>query len=170
MAELLAALERLDYPEAKLDVKLLLRGGRRGDPRRAGGPRRCRPTSTSASTPDVVPRTKPRACNVGLLRARGEYVVIYDAEDRPDPDQLKKVVSAFRRVPRDVACVQAKLGYWNRDQNVLTRWFTAEYAQLFDLLLPAPGGGARAAARWAARPTTSASTRCSSSTGGTPST
>jgi cellulose synthase/poly-beta-1,6-N-acetylglucosamine synthase-like glycosyltransferase len=62
--------------------------------------------------------------------------VIYDAEDAPEPDQLKKAVVAFRKVPPDVVCVQAKLNYWNRSQNLLTRWFTAEYAQWFDLFLP----------------------------------
>jgi cellulose synthase/poly-beta-1,6-N-acetylglucosamine synthase-like glycosyltransferase len=136
VAELLAALERLDYPKDKLDVKLLLEEG--DDETIAALEGLTLPRYLHVCiNPDVLPRTKPKACNIGLLRARGDYVVIYDAEDRPDPDQLKKVVAAFRRVPRDVACVQAKLGYWNRDQNALTRWFTAEYAQLFDLLLPA---------------------------------
>jgi cellulose synthase/poly-beta-1,6-N-acetylglucosamine synthase-like glycosyltransferase len=136
LAELVAALERLDYPKAKLDVKLLLEEGDDETISALAG-LTLPPYLHVCINPDVLPRTKPKACNIGLLRARGEYVVIYDAEDRPDPDQLKKVVAAFRRVPRDVACIQAKLGYWNRDQNALTRWFTAEYAQLFDLLLPA---------------------------------
>ena len=46
--------------------------------------------------PDGQPRTKPKACNVGLSFAHGEFLVIYDAEDRPDPDQLRKAVAAFR--------------------------------------------------------------------------
>jgi glycosyltransferase XagB len=136
LADLLDALASLDYPAHKLDVKLLLEEDD-DDTLAALEGIALPPYVHVCVTPDVVPRTKPRACNVGLLRARGDYVVIYDAEDRPDPGQLKQVVAAFRRVPRDVACVQAKLGYWNRDQNVLTRWFAAEYAQLFDLLLPA---------------------------------
>ena len=40
--------------------------------------------------PNGLPKGKPKACNYGLLHARGEYVVIFDAEDVPDPDQLKK--------------------------------------------------------------------------------
>jgi cellulose synthase/poly-beta-1,6-N-acetylglucosamine synthase-like glycosyltransferase len=44
--------------------------------------------------PRGTPQTKPKACNVGLFFARGDYLVIYDAEDRPDPDQLKKAVVA----------------------------------------------------------------------------
>jgi len=86
--------------------------------------------------PPGVPRTKPKACNHGLACARGEYVVIYDAEDRPDPDQLKKAVIAFDQVPGNVACIQAKLNFYNAHQNFLTRCFTAEYAMWFDLCLP----------------------------------
>ena len=63
-------------------------------------------------------------------------VTIYDAEDRPDPLQLRRAVAAFRRVDRSVACLQAKLGYYNADQNIITRWFTIEYAMWFSQLLP----------------------------------
>jgi len=82
------------------------------------------------------PQTKPRACNSGLAVARGEFLVIYDAEDRPDPDQLLKAVAAFRKVGPKVACLQAKLNYFNPRQNVLTRLFTLEYSTWFDLVLP----------------------------------
>ncbi len=60
---------------------------------------------------------KPKACNYGLIHARGEYLVIYDAEDLPDPDQLKRVIVAFQKTPADVVCIQAKLNYYNRKQN-----------------------------------------------------
>src|SRR6202011_5578073 len=86
--------------------------------------------------PDVGPKGKPRACNAGLSRARGQYLVIYDAEDRPEPDQLRKVVIAFRDGPSEQICIQAKLNYFNRRYNLLTRWFTAEYSVWFDQLLP----------------------------------
>jgi cellulose synthase/poly-beta-1,6-N-acetylglucosamine synthase-like glycosyltransferase len=86
--------------------------------------------------PHSFPKTKPKACNYGLIKARGEFVVIYDAEDLPDSDQLKKVVVAFRKVDENVVCIQAKLNYFNRNQNLLTRWFTLEYSMWFDLFLP----------------------------------
>ena len=51
--------------------------------------------------PPSQPRTKPKALNFGLLRARGELITIYDAEDRPEPLQLRRAVVAFSRaVPR----------------------------------------------------------------------
>ena len=83
-----------------------------------------------------LPKTKPKACNYGLIRAKGEFVVIYDAEDQPDPDQLKKVHLTFKSLPDDYVCVQAKLNYFDSTQNLLTRWFTHEYSMWFELLLP----------------------------------
>lgn len=99
--------------------------------------------------PHSFPKTKPKACNLGLQYAKGEYVVIYDAEDVPDKDQLKKTVAAFEKLNEDVVCVQAKLNFYNPRQNILTRAFTAEYSVWFDLVLtglqeiqaPIPLGG-----------------------------
>jgi glycosyltransferase XagB len=85
---------------------------------------------------ESYPRTKPKACNVGLELATGEFCVIYDAEDRPDPDQLIRAVEKFDKAPRDIVCVQAELQYFNPSTNVLTRWFAAEYACNFSLVLP----------------------------------
>lgn len=88
------------------------------------------------TVPDGSPRTKPRACNYGLIEAIGQYSVIYDAEDVPDPLQLKKAVLTFAKHGPKLACVQAKLNFYNPNQNLLTRWFTAEYSLWFDLILP----------------------------------
>jgi cellulose synthase/poly-beta-1,6-N-acetylglucosamine synthase-like glycosyltransferase len=73
---------------------------------------------------------------VGLTFARGELLVIYDAEDKPDPDQLKKAVVAFDRSGDDLICLQAALNYWNDSENWLTRMFTLEYSFWFDYMLP----------------------------------
>src|SRR5262249_54071412 len=82
------------------------------------------------------PRTKPKVCNLGLELASGRYLVVYDAEDRPEPDQLKKAVAAFRKLPRSVICLQARLEYRNPQTNLLTRLFAAEYGTFYDMLLP----------------------------------
>jgi cellulose synthase/poly-beta-1,6-N-acetylglucosamine synthase-like glycosyltransferase len=86
--------------------------------------------------PDLQPRTKPKALNYALP-ARGEYLVIYDAEDRPERDQLRKAIAAFQEGPPNLACLQAKLNLYNASDNWLTRQFTIEYDALFDGLLPA---------------------------------
>ncbi|MFN7612298.1 MAG: glycosyltransferase family 2 protein, partial [Alphaproteobacteria bacterium] len=75
--------------------------------------------------------------NVALADVTAEFVVIFDAEDIPAADQLKKAVSRFRELPLDVACLQAPLNYYNRDENLLTRLFSIEYGSLFGQMLPA---------------------------------
>lgn len=132
---LLDNLERLDYPKAKLDVRLLIEEDDT-EAQEMLKEMQLPPYYTTIVVPHSLPKTKPKACNYGLIRARGEYVVIYDAEDRPDPDQLKKVHAAFMKAGDRCACIQAKLNYFNSEQNLLTRWFTHEYSMWFELLLP----------------------------------
>lgn len=130
----LESIKKLDWPREKLDVQLLLEADDRETISVAKAmnlPRHIR----VVVVPDSQPKTKPKACNYGLNHAKGEYVVIYDAEDMPDPDQLKKVYLAFQSVGDTVKCIQAKLNYYNPNQNLLTRFFTAEYSLWFDVIL-----------------------------------
>lgn len=133
--DLLRGVGKLDYPRDKLDIKLLLE---------ADDDSTVEAASASEATeyfeivlvPAADPRTKPKACNYGLLDALGTIVTIYDAEDIPDPLQLRRVVVAFNRLPDHIACIQAKLVFYNDSQNLLTRWFTSEYDQWFGYILP----------------------------------
>ncbi len=134
-SQLVQAISRLDYPAQRLDVMLLVEEDD-DETRDALESLRLPLHFDVVTVPDVGPRGKARACNHGLARARGKYLVIFDAEDCPEPDQLRKVVAAFDHLPDDVVCLQAKLNYFNRTQNVLTRLFTAEYSVWFDRFLP----------------------------------
>jgi cellulose synthase/poly-beta-1,6-N-acetylglucosamine synthase-like glycosyltransferase len=132
---LLSHLQRLDYPADRIEVLLLLeeddtetRAAVEGHPL----PAHFRPVLV----PPSPPRTKPKACNVGLRQASGEFLVVYDAEDRPEPDQLRKAVAAFRRESAQVVCLQARLNFYNRDRNLLTRLFAIEYSTWFDFCIP----------------------------------
>ncbi len=87
--------------------------------------------------PELHPRTKPKALNYALPLARGDYLVIFDAEDRPERDQLRQAIAAFRAGPPDLACLQARLNLYNAFDTWLTRQFTIEYSALFDGILPA---------------------------------
>jgi len=129
------AMQALDYPADKLQI-LFLTEEDDAETRKAIEAMHLPQHFSIVTVPDGQPRTKPRACNFGLLQATGDYVVIYDAEDIPDPLQLKKAVLTFANHDSDVACVQAKLNYYNTTQNLLTRWFTVEYCLWFDLTLP----------------------------------
>ncbi len=128
-------IELLDYPKHKLDVKLLLEENDT-DTIAAVNSLDLPPRYSVMVIPHSLPKTKPKACNHGLYAAKGEFLVIYDAEDRPEPDQLKKAVYAFKKQGQKVACLQGKLNYFNPYQNTLTRWFTIEYTAWFDLYLP----------------------------------
>ncbi len=132
---LIAGIESLDYPADKLDIQLLL------EPHDEETLAACQLANLPSHfrvqvVPPGPPTTKPKACNYGLLSSQADYVVIYDAEDRPEPDQLKKAMAAFAKCPEQVVCLQAKLNYYNPHQNLLTRWFTVEYSSWFDLFLP----------------------------------
>jgi cellulose synthase/poly-beta-1,6-N-acetylglucosamine synthase-like glycosyltransferase len=129
------AMQALDYPADKLQI-LFLTEEDDVETRKAIAARHLPQHFSIVTVPAGQPRTKPRACNFGLLQATGDYVVIYDAEDIPDPLQLKKAVLTFANHDADLACVQAKLNYYNTKQNLLTRWFTVEYCLWFDLMLP----------------------------------
>lgn len=133
---LAAALARLDYPTDNLDIKLLLEDrdyATIAEARRLNREGRF----DIVIVPDSAPQTKPKACNYALPTARGDLLVIYDAEDEPEPSQLRIAAETFAAAGPDLACVQAKLNFYNADENWLTRLFTLEYCLWFDLLLPA---------------------------------
>ncbi|MFN8540266.1 MAG: glycosyltransferase [Thermomicrobiales bacterium] len=135
LRQLTDAIQRLDWPKEKLDVRLLLE---EDDDETIAAARAAQLPAyfTFVYVPNVKPRGKPKACNYGLAHARGEFVVIFDAEDRPEPDQLKKVYATFAESDPSLGCVQCQLNFYNPDQNWMTRWFTIEYTLWFDLLLP----------------------------------
>jgi glycosyltransferase XagB len=148
VAQLVRNLGDIDYPKSKLEVLVLIE---EEDHETLNALEGANPPDYFhvVKIPKGHPQTKPRACNVGLFFATGEYLVIYDAEDRPDPDQLKKAIIAFRRGGDRTVCVQAALNYFNATENMLTRMFTLEYSYWFDYMLagldaadlPIPLGG-----------------------------
>lgn len=132
---LIDAIRKLDYPKAKLDVKLVLEADDT-ETIEAAKAQGAASIFEIIRVPHSYPKTKPKACNYAMRFAKGEFLAIFDAEDMPEPDQLKKVLVAFRKSPPEVACIQARLNYFNRLDNFLTRMFTLEYSQWFDFLLP----------------------------------
>ncbi len=145
---LLSSMQRMDYPSAKLDIKLVLEAD---DKETLAAAKALKPRYQFdiIRVPPGEVRTKPRACNYALRFARGEYVTVFDADDRPERLQLKKAVYAFRHLSPDVACLQARLNYYNTNDNLLTRMFSLEYGILFNFMLyglqrlsiPIPLGG-----------------------------
>ena len=135
LPRLIQALRLLDYPKDKLDIKLVVEADDFDTVRVAEALASDAPFQI-IPVPPGMPRTKPRACNYALAFARGEFTVIYDAEDRPEPDQLRKAIARFRTGPTDLACLQAHLNFYNANENWLTRLFALDYALWFDVLMP----------------------------------
>jgi cellulose synthase/poly-beta-1,6-N-acetylglucosamine synthase-like glycosyltransferase len=132
---LVERLKLIDYPPERLQVLLLIEADdeeTRTAVAESPLPGYIRPMVV----PPGQPTTKPRALNVGLHEAQGEYIVIYDAEDQPEPDQLRKAVAAMRALPPKVVCLQARLMFYNRKQSSLARLFAVDYAVWYDQLLP----------------------------------
>ncbi len=135
IAQLIAALETLDYPAESKDVMLICEAD---DAATIAAIKAIHPPSYMRIiyVPASLPRTKPKALNVALAYARGEFGVIYDAEDIPHTLQLREAAARFQATP-ELACLQAPLNYYNREENLLTQCFAIEYGSLFGIHLPA---------------------------------
>jgi cellulose synthase/poly-beta-1,6-N-acetylglucosamine synthase-like glycosyltransferase len=135
LPDLVAALTRLDYPPPKLDIKLVLEE-EDAETIAAARAENLPPQFEILIVPKGEPRTKPRALNYALQFAQGEFLVIYDAEDRPAPGQLRVAAGHFRNASPEVVCLQARLIFDNLFENWLSKQFTIEYASLFGGILP----------------------------------
>lgn len=133
--QLFASMRALDYPSDRLDIKFVVEAGSE-DTLAAVRLLLAEPAFSLLPVPDAAPRTKPKALDFALPLCRGEFVVVFDAEDVPDPDQLWKAAIRFRDMP-DLVCLQAQLVIDNGGHNWLTAQFAGEYAGLFGVLLPA---------------------------------
>ncbi|MCP5075752.1 MAG: glycosyltransferase, partial [Rhodobacteraceae bacterium] len=133
--QLLDALCALDYPAALLDIKLILEDGDRAT-REMVGAHQLPGCFEVIVVPSCWPQTKPKALNFALPFASGELLTIFDAEDVPEPEQLRDAAALLASDPTNLACAQASLTFYNARQNWMTRHFTLEYACLFDVILP----------------------------------
>ncbi len=133
--QLLNALTTLDYPPEKLDIKIILEENDTAMVRAVAALQF--PVQFEVIiVPAGKPQTKPRALNYALQFCRGQLLTIFDAEDVPEPNQLRIAAETFAASPSHLACLQARLVFYNANENWLTRQFTIEYATLFSLVLP----------------------------------
>jgi glycosyltransferase XagB len=145
---IIGAIENIDYPSDKLDIKLVVEAD---DIETIAAIKNIKPDYhfEIIKVPTSLPRTKPKALNYALNFVRGEYIVIYDAEDKPESSQLKKALSKFKQLDAKCICLQARLNFYNRNKNILSGFFAIEYAHLFEytligldkLNMPIPLGG-----------------------------
>lgn len=133
--QLVTSLSRLNWPPSRLDIKLVCEAR---DPETIAAFRAMTlpPQFEIVDVPALPPLTKPKALTYALSGARGEFTVIYDAEDRPHPDQLREAWHRFREGPENLACLQAPLFIANGGESVESALFSLEYAALFRCMLP----------------------------------
>lgn len=132
---LVQRLSLLDYPRDLLDILLVVEEEDRLT-RNALAAADLPAWMRIVVVPDGKLKTKPRALNHALRACRGSIIGVYDAEDAPDPDQIRKVVERFHNRGAQVACLQGVLDFYNPRTNWLSRCFTMEYATWFRLILP----------------------------------
>lgn len=133
VGDLIRRLALIDYPRDRIEIFLLVEEDD-AETRQVLGERRLPAWFRILTVPPGEPRTKPRALNAALPFCMSEYLVIYDAEDEPEPDQLLRAAARFGIMPPDVACLQARLGISNSYDGFLTRRFAIDYAALFDCI------------------------------------
>lgn len=132
--QIVASMSQLNYPAHRLEVLIVLEADDHAT--LAAFQRLVLPGFMRLLVvPEGRPKTKPRACNHALAAARGDLVVIYDAEDQPDPRQLMEAAVRFTQGPERLVCLQAPLRVLPRP-DFIGRMFAAEYALLFELHLP----------------------------------
>ena len=139
VGHLVERLARIDYPPALLQGLLVLEA--HDHDTIAAALAAPRPSWLKVLVaPPGAPQTKPRALNYALTHATGELLTVFDAEDAPDPGQLREAAARFAGDPTGrLACLQAPLRIRPRqgDRSRFTdRQFAAEYAGLFETTLP----------------------------------
>jgi cellulose synthase/poly-beta-1,6-N-acetylglucosamine synthase-like glycosyltransferase len=133
---LIAALDRLDWPFDRRDILIITEAGDTETQDSFAAAIANRPGMRILTVPPGEPRTKPRALMYALPEAIGEYVVVYDAEDEPEPDQLRLAYAHFQAASPALGCLQAHLNIYNPRTSLISRQFTLEYTALFDAILP----------------------------------
>lgn len=133
--QLVTTLKRLNWPPSLLDIKLVCEADDR-ETIEALEALRPGPQFEIVAVPAMHPRTKPKALTYALPAARGTFLAIYDAEDRPHPDQLLEAYGRFTGAPASLACLQAPLIITNARDSWLSALFSLEYSALFRALLP----------------------------------
>jgi hypothetical protein len=135
LPQLLASLSRLRWPRSRLEIKLVCEADDAGT-LAALRSLRLQPNMEVVLVPPGLPRTKPKALVYALPLCSGQLVTLYDAEDRPHPEQLLEAWRRFLDEPEEVACLQAPLVITNGADGALPAMFSFEYAALFRGIVP----------------------------------
>ena len=135
IAQLVAVLKRLNWPKSKLKIYFVCEAD---DEETASAFEKVRlaPNMQIIKVPNLGPRTKPKALMYALPLINAQFVALYDAEDRPHPDQLLEAWQAMEAAGPNCACAQAPLIVASFGGGIMKSLFAFEYAALFRGLIP----------------------------------
>jgi 1,2-diacylglycerol 3-beta-glucosyltransferase len=122
---LVAALGRLDYPSNRLQAIVVDDGSDDATGPLLDQMAATRPWLTVLHRKPGSPGGKSGALNTALDCATGEIIVIFDADHRPRPDVLKRLVRHFE--DQDVAAVQGRCVVHNGDSSRVARLIATDY-------------------------------------------
>jgi cellulose synthase/poly-beta-1,6-N-acetylglucosamine synthase-like glycosyltransferase len=122
----LDALLELDYPADKLQIVIVNDGSTDATEELVTARAATDPRVRCLTVPKAVSgRGKAAALNLAFGQVAHELVAIYDADNRPEPPSLKKLVYALARQP-ELAAAVGKFRCINRNRNLLTRFINIE--------------------------------------------
>jgi cellulose synthase/poly-beta-1,6-N-acetylglucosamine synthase-like glycosyltransferase len=133
--DLIQSLKRLKWPRSKLEIKLVCEA----DDYKTIEKVRAEdldPRFEIILVPASTPRTKPKALCYAIGFTSGKFITLYDAEDRPHPEQLLEAYQRFEEADEKLGCLQAPLKIANARENSISSMFHFEYAGLFYGLVP----------------------------------
>jgi cellulose synthase/poly-beta-1,6-N-acetylglucosamine synthase-like glycosyltransferase len=133
--QLIGSLDALDWPRSRLDIKIICEEDDVLTLAALNNTALGREYEV-VRVPASTPRTKPKALQYALGAARGQFLTVYDAEDRPHPKQLKEAFARFDADTKELACLQAPLVITNITQSWISALFAVEYSALFRRILP----------------------------------
>jgi cellulose synthase/poly-beta-1,6-N-acetylglucosamine synthase-like glycosyltransferase len=126
IADTVAALQRFDYPSQKTEILVVNDGS---TDRTAHIVERLRVEDSRVrlcNVPDEeAAQGKGHALNVGMKQARHGIIAVYDADNTPEPQSLRLLVSTLLRDPGAVSAF-GKFRTRNRHANYLTRFINLE--------------------------------------------
>lgn len=124
--ETIKSMIRLDYPKGKLEVIIINDNSSDSTGRIADSYANEYPfIRVIHNKPPIGGKGKSGALNVGLDHASGEIIVVYDADNTPEPNAVRNLALTLQK-DKQAGAVVGKFRVVNANKNLLTRFINIE--------------------------------------------